>query len=596
MEVPMSASSNQTDFLNNQFAQDEQLLGDFLVEAGEHLTNIEQKVLVMEEDPSNHDALHSMFRSFHTITGLAGFLELHSMQRVAHEVETLLDLARGGRAKLDCTAIDSVLAGRDYLGQWVSFLGRMKERPSDAAPAEPEALVSSLEALMRILLNPGGSVLEDPPPGCDGNHVEAASPAVEPQVSPASDDWQLDDPRTGTEAVAGSEQAFPAPVVPQAELIPEVHDAEAKKSPALRGPAAGVESTPGGPSEFSAVKVNTAKLEYLVDMVGELVIAQSIVRHDPDLEGLHSPRMQRNLAQLSRVTAEVQKTAMAMRMVEIGVLFQKMRRLVRDLAKKSGKRAELEVSGEDVEIDRTIVEELSDPMVHMLRNSMDHWIEMPEEREAAGKPSTGKITLRASHQGGQIVVEIADDGRGLNRERIVAKAVQRGLIESGERLTDAQVYGLIFAPGFSTAERITEVSGRGVGMGVVQKQVEKLRGSIEIDSTAGQGSCFKLKLPLTLAIIEGLVVKVGPERYIVPLSAVREMFRPAAETLFTVDGRREVALVRSRLLPVVRLYQRLAVTPKSTNPCEGLLIVGEAEGREFCLLVDELLGKQEVVI
>jgi two-component system chemotaxis sensor kinase CheA len=205
-------------------------------------------------------------------------------------------------------------------------------------------------------------------------------------------------------------------------------------------------------------------------MVGELVIAQSIVRHDPDLEGLHSPRMQRNLAQLSRVTAEVQKTAMAMRMVEIGVLFQKMRRLVRDLAKKSGKRAELEVSGEDVEIDRTIVEELSDPMVHMLRNSMDHGIEMPEEREAAGKPSTGKITLRASHQGGQIVVEIADDGRGLNRERIVAKAVQRGLIESGERLTDAQVYGLIFAPGFSTAERVTEVSGRGVGMDVVQKQ------------------------------------------------------------------------------------------------------------------------------
>jgi len=342
--------------------------------------------------------------------------------------------------------------------------------------------------------------------------------------------------------------------------------------------------------------VETSKLEFLVDMVGELVIAQSMVRHNPELAEVKSPRLQRDIGHLSRVTAEVQKTAMAMRMVPIGQLFRRMTRLVRDLARKSGKLAELELYGEDVELDRNIVEELSDPLVHMLRNSMDHGLESPEERVAAGKSPTGIVRLRASHQAGQIVIEISDDGRGLNKERILAKAVSRGLVSSDATLPDNDIYQLIFEPGFSTAEKITDVSGRGVGMDVVRKQVSKLRGRIEILSTLGRGTSFFLKLPLTLAIIDGLVVVVGRERYIVPIFSVREMFKPTAEQLFTVEGRGEMALVREHLLPVVRLGRRLGVPARSEDACDGLMIVGESDGRTFCLLVDELVGKQEVVI
>ncbi len=331
-------------------------------------------------------------------------------------------------------------------------------------------------------------------------------------------------------------------------------------------------------------------------MVGELMIAESMLHHNPDLGESRSPRVQRDLSQLARVTAEVQKTAMAMRMVPIGTLFRRMTRLVRDLARKSGKSAELELHGEDVELDRTIVEELADPLVHMLRNALDHGLESPADREAAGKPAAGKVRLKAAHQAGQIVIEISDDGRGLDRSRILAKAVQRGLVSADANLSDSEVYHLIFEPGFSTAERVTDVSGRGVGMDVVRKHIGRLRGRIDIASTLGHGTVFTLRVPLTLAIIDGLVTIVGGVRYIVPIFAVREMFRPTPERLFSVEGRGEMVLVRERLLPVVRLSRRLGIEAKSEDPCEGVMIVGESEDRQYCLLVDELAGKQEVVI
>jgi two-component system chemotaxis sensor kinase CheA len=348
--------------------------------------------------------------------------------------------------------------------------------------------------------------------------------------------------------------------------------------------------------ESSVVKVATSKLEYLVDMVGELVIAESLLHHNPDLTAIKTPRVQRDLAHLGRVTAEVQKTAMAMRMVPVGQLFRRMIRLVRDLGRKSGKKAELELLGEDVELDRRLVEELSDPLVHMIRNSMDHGLENPAERIAVGKPETGKIRLAARHQAGEIHIEIADDGRGLNRERILTKALERGLVAPGEQLSDSEINHLIFKPGFSTAEKVTDVSGRGVGMDVVWKHLDHLRGRAEIRSTPGQGTRFLLRLPLTLAIIDGLVVLCGNERYIVPIFSVREMFRPTPESIFTVQGRGEMVLVRERLLPLVRLKRRLDLPCGVEDPCQGLIIVGESEARQFCLLVDALGGKQEVVI
>ncbi|MEJ5370169.1 MAG: chemotaxis protein CheW, partial [Bryobacteraceae bacterium] len=247
-------------------------------------------------------------------------------------------------------------------------------------------------------------------------------------------------------------------------------------------------------------------------------------------------------------------------------------------------------------LDRTIVEELHDPLVHMLRNSMDHGLEPPAEREAKGKPAAGRIRLAASHQAGMIVIEISDDGRGLDRDRIFRKAVERGLVAPDAKLSDHEVFHLIFEPGFSTAEQVTDVSGRGVGMDVVRKHIHKLRGRIEIVSTSGAGTTFLLKVPLTLAIIDGLIVSVGGERFIVPIFAVREMFRASPEQVFTVEGKGEMAMVRGRLLPVVRLAARLGIEARSADPCEGLMIVGESGSRVFCLLVDELVGKQEVVI
>ncbi len=351
-----------------------------------------------------------------------------------------------------------------------------------------------------------------------------------------------------------------------------------------------------GPENSRLVKVATAKLDSLVDMIGELVIAQSMIHHDGALGSVKSAALQRNLAQLGRITADVQKTAMSMRMVPVGQLFQKSVRMVRDLTRRSGKLAELEMAGEETQLDRTIVEELGDPLLHMIRNSADHGIETPQERVACGKPATARIGLKAYHRAGHIAIEISDDGRGLPREKILAKALEKGLVAPGAELTDKEVFNLIFEPGFSTAEQVTDLSGRGVGMDVVRKQVQKLRGRIEIESRPGQGTTFLLKLPLTLAIIDGLVVGVGKERFIVPLFAVREMFRPTAEAIFTVENRREMVLIRGGLLPVVRLHRRFSIGALARELTDGVLVVAESGEKRFCLAVDQLLGKQEVVI
>ncbi len=342
--------------------------------------------------------------------------------------------------------------------------------------------------------------------------------------------------------------------------------------------------------------MDTGKLDYLVEMVGELVIAQSLIQHDPDIAALHSARLTRNLGQLTRITADVQRVAMAMRMIPVGQLFGRMVGLVRDLARKSGKQANLELSGEDTELDRNMVEELADPLMHMIRNAVDHGAEPPEARVACGKSPIARIDLKAYHKGGFINIEISDDGRGLVREKILAKAQQRGLVSGGEHLSDQEVFSFIFEPGFSTAEKITDVSGRGVGMDVVRKQIVKLRGRIDIASRPGHGSTFIIKLPLTMAIIEGLVVAVGAQRYIVPIFTVKEMFRPAPGSITSIPDGGEMVLVRGSLLPILRLHRRFGVVPTSEEASEGVLIVVETARKTFCIQVDELIGKQEVVI
>ena len=345
------------------------------------------------------------------------------------------------------------------------------------------------------------------------------------------------------------------------------------------------------------VKVDTLKLDSLVDLVGEMVIAQSLIAQDKDLASLQSQKLARNLAQLGRITNDLQRTAMSMRMVPIRATFQKMTRLVRDTVARIGKQAELVLEGEDTELDRTIVEEISDPLIHMVRNSVDHGIEMPDVRVANGKPASGTVVLRAFHRSGSIVIEIRDDGAGLNKERLVAKAIEKGIIKPGEQLSEKEIFNLIFAPGFSTAAVVTDISGRGVGMDVVRKNIDKLRGKIDITSTLGHGSVFTISLPLTLAIIDGLVVSVGGERYILPTLSVRESFRPTADMLSTVHERGEMVNVRGRLSPLLRLYEHFDVIPESKNPTESIIVVVvESDGADRCVQVDQLLGKQEVVI
>jgi two-component system chemotaxis sensor kinase CheA len=380
---------------------------------------------------------------------------------------------------------------------------------------------------------------------------------------------------------------LPAELAQATALSPNAQEAPAADPP-LRERRAG---------DATSVRIDTAKLDQLMDMVGEMVIAQTLIGHSPTLEAATDARLLRNLTHLARITADVQRIATAMRMVPIGLQFQKTARLVRDLARHAGKQIAFETSGEDTELDKTIAEALADPLLHMVRNSIDHGIESPAERIALGKDPTARIRVAAGHQSGQIVVTIADDGRGLNREKILAKARQNGLIDPGVPVPpDNELFPLIFEAGFSTAEKITDISGRGVGMDVVRKHVQKLRGRIDIQSKTGEGTTFSIKLPLTLAIIEGLVVVVGQHRYIVPIFAVREMFRPTEAMLSTVQGTGEMAMVRGGLLPIVRLHRRFAIEPNTANFCDGTLIVAESEGRNFCVFVDEVLGKQEVVI
>ncbi len=524
----------------NALAQDPELVADFVAESREHLASIETRMLMLEQNPADADAIHSVFRAFHTIKGLAGFLEFSAIHEVSHELETLLDLARNGALVITAEIVDGVLESVDYLKAAIVAI-------ESAAQGNPQPLADHRALLSRLhRLAASQGALATPPP------------------SPSAEDAPAEE--RGRAQHAGD--------------------------PLAKGLSnAGAESR-----DTRWIRVDTAKLDYLMDMVGEMVIAQSLIRHNSALASVQDVRLQADLAQLARTTNEVQRTAMAMRMIPMGQLFQRTARLVRDLSRKAGKRVEVETRGEDTELDKTIAEGLADPLLHMVRNAIDHGIEPPQAREAAGKNATARLRLAAYHQGGQVVVEIADDGRGLDRDKILKRARQNGLISADAQPSDMEIYHLIFEPGFSTADQVTDLSGRGVGMDVVRRHVQKLRGRIEIQSSPGCGATFLLKLPLTLAIIEGLIVMVGGQRYIAPIFAVREMLRPTPDLLSTVQGRGEMALVRGRLLPVVRLHRRFGVPPRSEDPCDGLLIVAESEDRQFCVLVDDLIGKQEVVI
>ncbi len=546
----------------HSLAADEGLIREFLTESTEHLCTIESQLLVLEHDATSADTLNGIFRAFHTVKGLSGFLEFTELQSLAHEVETLLDQARNLVIAVTPAIVDIILESTDVARYEFDCIAQ-RLSGKDALPSRvtPELLHRIRQA---VVSQPASEPVASAPVV-----IDAASP--KPLVTQAP-------------PVASSPVAEP---VPAAALEVPVHEQ-----------AAPVQSAPQERrgADTSSVRIDTGKLDQLMDMVGEMVIAQTLIQHSPLLDSSKDPMLQRNLTQLARITADVQGIATSMRMIPIGMQFQKTARLVRDLARRAGKQITFESVGEETELDKTIAEQLADPLLHMVRNSVDHGIESPEERVALGKEPTARIRVSAYHNSGQVVVEISDDGRGLNRQKILAKARQNGLVQEGSELSDAEVFQLIFEPGFSTAEKITDTSGRGVGMDVVRKHVQKLRGRIDIQSTAGVGTTFHIRLPLTLAIIDGLVLMVGEQRYIAPIFAIREVFRPTPDILSTVHGKGEMVMVRGGLLPIIRLHRSFGIEPRSTSLTEGSLIVTESEGRSFCLFVDELIGKQEVVI
>jgi two-component system, chemotaxis family, sensor kinase CheA len=396
------------------------------------------------------------------------------------------------------------------------------------------------------------------------------------------------------------EKQISAVEMQKVEEIPssEVQEIEAKVESEPKSKQKKVSKTTAKATGSSSIRVDTAKIDTLINMVGELVITQSML----SLIGEHFEitkleQLKSGLVQLERHTRELQESVMNIRMLPVSFVFSRFPRLVHDLSTKLGKKIDLKLTGEQTEVDKTVIELISDPLVHLVRNSLDHGIEMPDERIAVGKLATGLIELNAFHRGGNIVIEVTDDGRGLNKEKLIAKAVEKGLIEEDAILTDQQVYELIFMPGFSTAEQISDVSGRGVGMDVVRRNIQSLGGHIEINSEWGKGSVIAIHLPLTLAILDGQSIAVGSETYIVPLVSIIESVNVTDKMLNRVVGKGETFRLRDEFLPIIRMHEIFSAnTGAATKLDEGLVVVVEGQGIRCGLFVDDLLGQQQVVI
>lgn len=347
----------------------------------------------------------------------------------------------------------------------------------------------------------------------------------------------------------------------------------------------------------SFISVNVSKMDILMDLVGELVIAEAMVTQNPELQGLRLDKFYKSARQLRKITSELQDTVMSIRMVPLSATFHKMNRIVRDMVRKLDKEAQLEIIGEQTEVDKNIIESISDPLMHLIRNAVDHGIEPAQERIAQGKPKVGKIRLEAKSAGGDVLITIQDDGGGLNKEKILKKAWERGLIEKEETsLSDNQVYSFILQPGFSTNDTVTEFSGRGVGMDVVAKNIEKIGGTISVDSIVGEGTTMSIRIPLTLAIIDGMNIKVGNSIYTIPIIAIKESFRLKEQNLIKDTNNNEMIMIRGECHPVLRLYERFQVKTEVKDLREGIMVMVEADGKGICLFADSLLGQQQVVV
>lgn len=539
--------------------EDAELVREFCEESERYFAAAEAALLTLERTPDDAEAIGVVFRAFHTVKGVASLLGLTAIAKLAHEAESFLSPVRQGAARFDGQRPHLALRALDMLRGLVTRVG---ESPAEQDP--PAGYAELIAALQNGDLAP----------------PDVASPA------PAT---------TGTAALEPPPRGASATLSPARAPAGEVPRSGPASSRATQGPT-NARAAAANPREEAAVRVSAERLDALLDMVSELCIAQTMVSEDPSLADARLGALCAKVTHATKIVRGLQDLSLSLRMVPLHATLQKMSRVVRDTAQRSGKSAELVLRGLDTEVDRKLADMLVDPLVHMVRNAVDHGLEPAAERREKGKPPVGRVELSAEHSGGNVVIRLSDDGRGLSRDRISKKAREQGLISDDVRLSDAEIFALIFRPGFSTTETVTDISGRGVGMDVVKRSIEALSGRIEIHSEPGAGTTFAIYLPLTLAITDGMLVRVGRERYIIPTSNIVQSFRPTASELKTLADSAEMVVHGGAAIGLLRLHQVFGIEGAILDPTQALLVLIGSGDERRALLVDDLLGKYQVVI
>lgn len=562
----------------------------FLDEAAQLLEDAEQYYLQLETAADDPNIISAIFRLAHNLKGSGRAVGFSEIAEFTHVLESLLLKIKNNELKPDTGIVNLLLRCSDHLKAWMETL-----RGDLSASVDSAQLVSELNAYLNGQAAPAPApvVSEVVVPPADAFPEETTAASIPNDIDMAALDAFLNQ-------VPGAESPLPSPVAPTAPVETKVEakvetkvEAKVEARPAAK--ASEPKAAAAAATEDESVRVSLRRLEALINNVGELVILQTVLnqqRHQ-----VASSLMQRTIVQLAKITKDIQDISMGLRMIPLKQTFQKMQRIVRDTSKALNKEIDFEISGEQTELDKTVVDQLGDPLVHLIRNSVDHGIESTEDRIAAGKPAKGKVRLSAFHRGGQIVIEVADDGKGLDAKKLIQKAIEKGVLKPDTTLSDRDAYQLIFAPGFSTKQEVTEVSGRGVGMDVVKTNIEKkLQGEIQLETELGKGTTLRIILPLTLAIIEGMVVKSGEERYIVPLAHVYESLQPKPEDLHFVSGLGEVLNLRGEQIPLYRLGHALGRKVDAKLATECIAIVVRSSERPFSVLVDDIIGQQQIVI
>ncbi|NTX79392.1 chemotaxis protein CheA [Serratia proteamaculans] len=599
----------------------------FFDEADELLADMEQHLLELDPLAPDIEPLNAIFRAAHSIKGGAATFGFTVLQETTHLLENLLDGARRQEMSLSTEIINLFLETKDIMQEQLDAY-KTSQKPDadsfeyicqalrqlaldaqqqDAPAAHPAtehavAVPAAIEGGMRICLS--GLKPSEVPLMLEelGNLGEVKNPlqtenSLEVTLLTSASE---DDISAVLCFVLEPEQiSFATP--PQAEVAPVAAAPSAPAAavaPVVKPAPAAVEAAKprAKASESTSIRVAVEKVDQLINLVGELVITQSMLaQRSGSLDPVNHGDLLNSMSQLERNARDLQESVMSIRMMPMEYVFSRFPRLVRDLAGKLNKQVELQLQGSSTELDKSLIERIIDPLTHLVRNSLDHGIEDPDTRVAAGKSAVGNLILSAEHQGGNICIEVTDDGAGLNREKILAKAASQGLAVS-DSMSDEDVGMLIFAPGFSTAEQVTDVSGRGVGMDVVKRNIQEMGGHVEIHSQAGKGTAIRILLPLTLAILDGMSVKVNDEVFILPLNAVMESLQPQAEDLHPLAGGERVLQVRGEYLPLVELFRVFEVEGAKTDATQGIVVILQSAGRRYALLVDQLVGQHQVVV